>query len=168
MLQKYFKSVSILFVVTVFFFSNCGDKKDECSNPTVVGLWEMSSSSTEIFINGSTYADYLVATFDYTQEEAELTASAYTPDLDWSINFKDDKTYVQTFEEGQYSGTWSLENNGKEILMDKNSDYELRMEIIALSKDALLVTFTEGGLSDLDEDGEFETYEIITSLAFSK
>ena len=167
MIKQNIKNISSLLVIgLVLLFSSCGDK-NECENVSLNGKWEMSASYTEILLSGVSFADYLVENLGYTYDSA-LYASAY-PEVLWDIEFKSDKSYTQTYMGNQYAGTWSLEDGGNSILMDKGTSYEMTLEILSLSKDALLVTYSEsGGLIDFNEDGEYETLEFVYNLAFEK
>ena len=168
MINRHLKNTTYLLAIGLtFLLSSCGDKKNECENVELTGRWEMSASSTEIFLNGSSFVDYLIENMDYSLDSA-IYASAY-PDIFWSIEFNSDNTYNQTYLGQQYSGTWSFEDNGNSILLDEGQQYEINMQVISLSKDALLVTYREsGGLIDYNEDGDPETLEFVYTHAFER
>lgn len=150
-----------LFSLAIIFSTSCGDKeKDGISKADVVGNWTFNSTSTEITINNMSLVDFFLATIDsITQAEAEFYAAGYTPDLIGYMNFKSDDSYVMDLGlgQGEFRGRWSLGPDGKQILLDENTSYELIIDLLSVCSNSMLVSYSFSYTINADGDDQPDT-----------
>jgi hypothetical protein len=152
-----------LFFLTVLsvLLISCSEKdKDLISKANFEGNWVINSSTTTIRINSTSFVDYYVKYMEYTQDDAEVYYILLTADITGNFLFNGDGTYVMTWDgEVVKRGNWDISSDAKQILLDKNTTFEMIIEVLSVSENALQISLIDSGVGDVNEDGNPDLIE---------
>jgi hypothetical protein len=157
---KIFCKLGLLAVLTIVLLS-CGEKdKDVISKSDYEGNWKINSSTSTIRINNMSFVDYYVQYMEYTQDDAEVYYILLTSDITGNFLFNEDGTYVITWDGVELQkGNWDVSPEGEQILLDKNTTFEMIIDVLSVCRTALQISFIDSGIGDLNEDGDPELIE---------
>jgi|GEM_PF-1951048 len=161
------KSV-LLLLIPIFILASC--KKDDDSdgkNKELIGKWTITSSESEITINGTDIVEFFMTELELSQSDAEMYAALFDYDMSGTIEFKSDGTYETITDGDTDNGTWEL--NGDILTLDKGTGDEVDADVITLTSSQLVFEISETDSSgDIDEDGTNDTMVIKIKLTCSK
>lgn len=172
-MKIYFNLVALLLMVSgTLFLSSCKeDDKDPDSDSPIVGVWEYESADVAILINGQDFIDYVIETFELSEEQAEEMKEGFDEEMNYfegmSWEFKADGSMIVTSPEGNESGTWSLSSDNEKLTVTSDGESEV-LDVSSLTSSTMKLNFEEESAEDLDEDGEDEVFEITIALTLSK
>jgi len=163
-------SISIAIVLT----SSCSkeDENEQASND-LLGTWTFGQSSVDLSVGSVDLVDYMVANFEYTQQEAEIMVSFFTTAMQsanqGTITFNENGNYQLVNSDGTENGTWSIDNDGNTLTLVYEGETD-NISIISLSASSMKLGIpTETAEIDLDGDDENETtVNIDSELNLSK
>lgn len=157
-----------------FLVSCSGDDKDEVpQDGPIVGTWTFSSIDFDATINGQDYIEYLVETFDITEEEAMFLAEFYRGQFLGSefqsstITFKRDGTYVTQGGDSEETGTYTLTNSNTKLTLSSGGEVT-EFDVKELTNNNLKLEYTGVDEDDIDEDGTDETISFKINLHLTK
>lgn len=159
-----------LLILLVVVFVGCSDKDENLiSKADFEGNWIINSSTTAIRINNMSFIDYYVQNMDYTQDEAIIYYTYLTSDITGNFLYNSDGTYVITWDgEEIQRGNWDIGANAEQILLDENTTFEMTIDVLSICETALLISFTESGVGDVNEDGNPDLIEFIYNFGLIK
>jgi hypothetical protein len=152
--------------VAIVTISSCKkDNEDEnnnsSNNPSLVGTWTISESTVNITANGMDIVEYMMNTFGYTQEQAQLIEDFLLLDIEngysGTITFNSDNTYNVVTPDDTENGTWSLSGDGKTLTLTYEDGTD-NLTVVSLTSTTLILQQpTETEMIDFDDDGIDET-----------
>lgn len=160
----------VFLLAGAFIFQSCDNDDESYNQADLIGIWSVSNVDLEILVNDMDMVDYYISQGS-TKDEAEflqslyelLASSAFTGS---TIEFKSDNTYeVKQSGSELANGTWALNSNATQILIDAGTADEDTYEIASLSNNSLIIKTTESEMDDLNEDGTDE--EVTTNIDLS-
>ncbi|WP_425392081.1 lipocalin family protein [Ekhidna sp.] len=164
-----------LLAATLLVFTSCSDD-DGVSGDTsaqIIGKWTSGSVVIDdISVNGEDLASYfqgLGLPQEFIDQFQASLAEGFEDGFLIDIEFKADGTYTSTDEDGTDSGTWELTNNETKLLLDKNTEDEIEVDIVSLTDSRFVGTFSEVDNSeDLDDDGVNDELSISVTITLNK
>ena len=169
----------VALIASLFIITSCETNDGESFESDLIGTWNIDDSSFEVTVDGVSLINFLMTTYQVTQQEAQAFINIFTADLgedaSGSITFKKDNTY--NVVDGNYteSGTWSISSDGKTLTITGTEDngtdtYTDDFTIVTLTSMKMVLTIAEESeMVDLDDDGIDETkLDIIMELVLSK
>jgi hypothetical protein len=163
------KQTALLLLMSIFMLTSCDKDEDNVNSKrdNLIGLWTITSSETEITINGTDIIEYFMAELGLSQSDAEAFAEMFQSDMTGTIEFNSDGTYEAVSGGATNNGTWEL--NGDTLTMDKGTEDEADAEIISISSSKLVLEISEtDSSSDMNEDGTNDTLVVRITLNCSK
>lgn len=159
-----------LLALLIVFLAITGCEKEEAASANkndLISIWTITDSDFNVSINNVPIVDFIMQTLGVTREQAEAFAEDFGgDDITGTIEFKEDGTYVSIENDIEDVGTWELINDGKQMILDKGTEFETTVTFSAFSASSATITFSETEKEDLDEDDVDETikYTVIITL----
>lgn len=166
-LLKYF--MMILFAGVLV--TSCDKDDDDEPADLLVGTWTAQSADAEARVGNQPMADYFVSQ-GFTVSDAQLLTNLFNVTIQQSftgtITFIADGTYTSTLGGESDAGTWSLSADGKQLTIDSNTDNTLLLNVDRLTGNELVVSWTETGEEDLNDDTVPETIVVDVTMNLTK
>ncbi|MBN2166619.1 MAG: hypothetical protein JW717_10110 [Marinilabiliaceae bacterium] len=165
--------ISKLFLIVgliATMFISC-DKDDDDSVGSIIGKWNVTSTTIEsVEINNVDVMDYLIDSMGLNQIAADLlyTTMANSMKMTGSVAMMENGTYTSNFDGEVDNGTWEMNSAGNLLILDKGTDDEMEMDIISLTSGQLILSINQYDEEDIDEDGDYESFNITMSITFAK
>lgn len=170
------KILSSLFAVCAFIILMSCSEDEEAAIATeadLAGTWTMQSSEIDFKINGKDIVDYMIETFEMSEEEAKAQKEAFEGETEMesgtTIELKSNHTYIsKSAGDDPDNGTWKLINDGKKLLIDEGTDDEMEFEIKSISGSNLSLFTQRSEKEDFDQDGTDDTIEVQMTINLKK
>lgn len=168
--------INILFLLGLILTFNLSCNKDESFKGTtdaaVVGVWDISTSNGEVTINGKSMVDYLMDTFQVTEEVAQQMQNELADEygMTGTIEFFVDKSYELISDGDTLTGTWTLSDDGKQMLLDSGTEDERIVKIKSANSSRMVVEISDevAVTDELMMLGIFESVSVTTELTLTK
>lgn len=149
----------LLFIgILAFVYTGCSDD-DNGGNPSpednLIGTWTVDNADLTMMVGNQSLTDFLIDA-GASQQEAELIVQLFEvfllAEVNGSITFKDDHTYVSNFGGSPDDGEWDLSSDGKTLTLDAGTVDEVQIEVVSLTSSTANMIFAQTVLQDLDDD----------------
>ena len=166
-------AIYILFCWILFMFVSCNkDDEDPLPADQILGKWTISSASMELIFDNKNLVQYLIDEVGLSQSEAtafdNLMQDALLEFFVGTIDFKQDHTYIINMGGEMDSGTWSLSNDGKSLMLDEGTPDETAATIVSMDSSTLKIEMSQHAEEDIDEDGMTEQLVMKISMTLNK
>lgn len=156
------KFLVILSLSGLLFLHSCSN--DDNPTSSIVGTWEVTSTTTDILINESSIKDFYVENFGFTEEQAQALEDAFDTGTFFSetigsrFTFNEDGTLERVSDDLISTGTYTTDQSQLALQFGVDKE-EIRYQIIMNTQDMLDLLFEQEATVDLDNNG---TEEIIS------
>ena|SRR5690554_1712738 len=175
MLFKFNFNFFIALFATLSLLVACGDDEETPDLPPIVGTWNYASHDYSWEINGQNFISFLVENMELTEQEARfyqtLIEAQVADELGFegtSIIFNKDGSFSAR-EDGVEveSGTYSLKNDDSLLVMTSSEGVQ-EFDVMELSRNKMVISFSELEQEDLTGDGVRENIGFNLEVSFIK
>ena len=164
------KKIIYLMIATsaMLSFQSCND--DEFAKERdLIGIWTVQDVDFNITVNDLSLGEF----FDSQQNAAFFEAffeAEFSGEFDnATIEFKSDNTYSATQDGDVETGTWSLNSDGSQLILDGGTIDESMLNIITSTSNSLILNFEEiEDSEDLNGDSVNDEVKITIELTLAK
>jgi hypothetical protein len=166
-MKKYRLFFALLMLLTVGLQS-CSNDDGTVNQSDIVGVWSFNSLFVDIEIDGKKLSEY----FDFEGDQeffeeffTEFFAAAYQEQFaDVAIEFKADNTFVSTSDDNETSGSWNLNAEGNQLILNKGKVDEQVYNIVVATENQLSLRLEISETFPLSFDEPEVTSEIVVSI----
>ncbi len=157
----------ILSVSGLLFLSACSDDDDLSSS--IVGSWEITSTNSEILIDGGGISDFYVENFGFTEEQAQAledafdTATFFSETVGSRFTFNEDGTLERVTDDITSEGTYAIDQKQLTIQFGVGKE-EIHYQIVTNTQNNLDLLLEQGVTTDLDNNGTEETISYLLNV----
>jgi hypothetical protein len=144
----------------IVFFAGCNgdDDGEEMGGNDLIGTWEVTNAEVDAMVGSQSLTDYFINVGGLSPENAAIAYTLFETfflaELDGTIQFLGNNTYLSNFGNQPDDGTWSLSSDGKTLTLDGGTVDEIVITINSLTSTSANLTFSQDLEEDLDDDPE--------------
>ena len=148
------------FISTFIVFTGCKDDDGNGGTPTpadnLIGTWTVTNADITAMVGNQSLTDFFINVGGLDPASAALAYTLFETfflaELNGSITFKNDNTYLSNFGGSPDDGTWSLSSDGKTLTLDAGTVDEIVIDVISLTSNSANMVISQSILEDLDDD----------------
>jgi hypothetical protein len=151
-------------LIVLFAGCNGDDDGEEMAGADLIGTWEVTNAELDATVGNQSLTDYFIDVGGLSPENASIAYTLFETfflaELDGTIQFLSNNTYLSNFGNQPDDGTWSLSSDGKTLTFDGGTVDETMVTINSLTSTTVNLTLSEEIEEDLDDDPETQDVPI--------
>jgi hypothetical protein len=158
-MKKRILNVRLIYILGILFLfiAGCDDEeKVEKVGAELIGTWTVTNAEIDAMVGDQSLTDYFVNVGGLSPENAAIAYSLFElfflAELNGTIEFRENNTYISNFGNDPDEGTWSLISDGNGLILDAGTDDEIIISITSLSSTTANLLFSQEIEEDLDDD----------------
>ncbi|HEX2920929.1 MAG TPA: DUF4923 family protein [Bacteroidales bacterium] len=146
-------------------------KKDEDKEDDLIGTWNTTTATFDATIDDKPVLQYFVD-MGLSEADAQTAVGVFNTSLQSSftgtITFRSDNTYTSNLGGQSDNGTWNLNAGRDKLTIDSATDDPFTLDVQTLTNSKMVLSWTEIGQEDLNDDNVPENISVDVTMNFEK